>query len=315
MVVRTMASGDLYFSTNDLAPALRREMVCDVISSQLMQVSVDTLNTEVNVTLHAKALPDLGITRWHRSPMSLKHLPNLATNDNLVLAFADAPIFGWHGQHAFSTTPDTGVLMACGENGERESHCKTSINLSFDRARLRSLAPNAEDWIGRVIPNTGAMTLLKNYLNLLAHPDRIEPELGKAISDHLYDLMALALGASNEACHNAMQRGARAARLHAIKADIASRLQDAALSAASLCARHQISERYLRSLFAADGTTLTNYIANSRITLAYNLLTDPAHLHRTISDIAYAVGFGDLSYFNRLFRRRYGVTPRQVRRT
>ena len=32
-----------------------------------------------------------------------------------------------------------------------------------------------------------------------------------------------------------------------------------------------------------------------------------------IATIAYDVGFGDLSYFNRRFRRQYGMTPREVR--
>jgi len=34
---------------------------------------------------------------------------------------------------------------------------------------------------------------------------------------------------------------------------------------------------------------------------------------RRISDIAYDAGFGDLSYFNRVFRRRYDATPSEIR--
>ena len=33
----------------------------------------------------------------------------------------------------------------------------------------------------------------------------------------------------------------------------------------------------------------------------------------SISSIAYDVGFGDLSYFNRAFRRRYDATPSDIR--
>jgi AraC-like DNA-binding protein len=44
------------------------------------------------------------------------------------------------------------------------------------------------------------------------------------------------------------------------------------------------------------------------------MLTDTRYADRTISDIAFAVGFGDLSTFNREFRRRFGVTPSDVRR-
>ena len=33
----------------------------------------------------------------------------------------------------------------------------------------------------------------------------------------------------------------------------------------------------------------------------------------TVSSIAYDLGFGDVSYFNRVFRRLYGATPSDVR--
>jgi len=40
------------------------------------------------------------------------------------------------------------------------------------------------------------------------------------------------------------------------------------------------------------------------------LLTDPA---RSVTATALAVGFSDLSYFNRTFRRRFGRTPTETR--
>jgi AraC-like DNA-binding protein len=43
------------------------------------------------------------------------------------------------------------------------------------------------------------------------------------------------------------------------------------------------------------------------------MLTDPHHLHLAIIDIAFGVGFGDVSHFNRTFRRRFGETPSGVR--
>jgi len=39
------------------------------------------------------------------------------------------------------------------------------------------------------------------------------------------------------------------------------------------------------------------------------MLSEPQFSERPVSAIAYDVGFGDLSYFNRCFRRAYGVTP------
>jgi len=51
-----------------------------------------------------------------------------------------------------------------------------------------------------------------------------------------------------------------------------------------------------------------------RLAAAHAMLADPSHDHLSIIAIAYAAGFGDLSHFNHSFRRRYGATPRKVRR-
>jgi AraC-like DNA-binding protein len=43
------------------------------------------------------------------------------------------------------------------------------------------------------------------------------------------------------------------------------------------------------------------------------MLSDHRYLHLTIIDIAFSAGFGDVSHFNRVFRRRFGDTPSGVR--
>jgi len=44
------------------------------------------------------------------------------------------------------------------------------------------------------------------------------------------------------------------------------------------------------------------------------MLTDQRWSDRTVSSVAFDAGFGDLSYFNRAFRRRYGATPSDIRK-
>ena len=43
------------------------------------------------------------------------------------------------------------------------------------------------------------------------------------------------------------------------------------------------------------------------------MLIDPRYAGEKISSIVYDCGFGDISYFNRIFRRHYGATPSDVR--
>jgi AraC-like DNA-binding protein len=55
-------------------------------------------------------------------------------------------------------------------------------------------------------------------------------------------------------------------------------------------------------------------VLGQRLIRVHRMLSDPRYAHRAIGEIALAVGFGDLSTFNRDFRRRFGMTPSGVRR-
>jgi len=81
---------------------------------------------------------------------------------------------------------------------------------------------------------------------------------------------------------------------------------DDAASTAGLSPFH-----FLRLFSGVLGVTPHQYLVRSRLRRAARLLADE---ERRISDIAFDVGFGDLSNFARTFRRAAGVTPRAYRR-
>ncbi|MCK9910075.1 helix-turn-helix transcriptional regulator, partial [Microbacteriaceae bacterium K1510] len=66
-------------------------------------------------------------------------------------------------------------------------------------------------------------------------------------------------------------------------------------------------------LFEHAGTTFSEFVLAERLQRAHQMLTDPQRAHQRISEIAFAAGFSDLSYFNRRFRQRFGDTPSGVR--
>ena len=43
------------------------------------------------------------------------------------------------------------------------------------------------------------------------------------------------------------------------------------------------------------------------------MFVDPRREGEKISAVAYDTGFGDVSYFNRVFRRHYGAAPSDIR--
>jgi AraC-like DNA-binding protein len=105
----------------------------------------------------------------------------------------------------------------------------------------------------------------------------------------------------------------RAARLRAIKTDIGRHLCEPALSIGAIAMRHGISPRYVRKLFQEEQTTFSDSVLVRRLERSRQMLRSPTQAISTIASIAHACGFNDLSYFNRTFRRRYGLTPSDFR--
>jgi AraC family transcriptional regulator of arabinose operon len=72
-----------------------------------------------------------------------------------------------------------------------------------------------------------------------------------------------------------------------------------------------LSASRLAHLFREEtGVSIQSYIRERRLMMAGMLLVQT---HERISQIAYSVGFGDVSNFNHAFKQRFGVSPRQYR--
>lgn len=191
----------------------------------------------------------------------------------------------------------------------------TFLYVRLSSSILAPLVPNLADISLVSLPaNTPALRLLTGYLRMLDAEDSIEtPEAGHLVAQHIHDLAALALGSSRDAMVAAEERGGRAARLVAIKQDIFSHLADPDLSVASVAVRQGVSPRHIHKLFELEAVTYSEFVVSQRLARAHRMLGDPRHARHSIGDIALHVGFGDLSYFNRTFRRQYGMTPSDVR--
>jgi AraC-like DNA-binding protein len=162
--------------------------------------------------------------------------------------------------------------------------------------------------------DTEALQLLVTYARGIAESVPLAtPELQRIAVSHMHDLMAAVVSATRGGRVIAEGRGIAAARLRAIMIDICARLSDGDLSVAEVAQRQRVSPRYVHKLFESEGSTFSSFVRDQRLARAHRLLSDPRLADRTIGAIAFDVGFGDLSYFNRTFRRRYGATPGEVR--
>jgi AraC-like DNA-binding protein len=189
------------------------------------------------------------------------------------------------------------------------------LALKVPYAALTPLVADMEDCYLRRIPaGTPALRLLRDYVDILRSEQNLSScDLQHMVVAHVYDLMAIAIGATPDAAHAAQDGGVRAARLHAIKLDIADSLRQVDLSVTALAARHGCTPRSVQRLFETEGTTFTEYVLSQRLAKAQRMLLDPRRAADKISAVAYDCGFGDVSYFNRMFRRQFGAVPSAVR--
>jgi AraC-like DNA-binding protein len=111
-------------------------------------------------------------------------------------------------------------------------------------------------------------------------------------------------------------RGAvRAPREHLrerILLEIERRLADPDLCPTLVAEYVGVSRRYLHELFCDQGYTVGRWILERRLECSWSDILAPGEGPLRIGEIAMSNGFRDPSYFSRAFKRRFGMTPREL---
>jgi len=263
------------------------------------------------------SLPGLQLMESSSSPAKVSRSGRFLAdgNDDVVLAIArsGSVIINSGGREQHLRDGEAIVLSG----GEPASYHRISTGRSFTlrvpRATFESTVVSVDDALMRPIASDrGALKLMEDYASWLMNAGSMDQQLLNLSVRHIQDLLVLAIGPTSDFADTARTRGLRAARLKLAKSYIASHSHRHDLSVTTLAASLNVTPRYVQRLFEADGTTFSEFLLGQRLARAHRLLCGP-QASAAISTIAYDVGFGDLSYFNRRFRRQYGMTPREVR--
>lgn len=193
---------------------------------------------------------------------------------------------------------------------------RESLALQLPRSAFADARLDVGELLRQPIPcDNAAMRLLVAYVRGIASSEApLAPALCRSATEHVYDLVLLALDARGDAAAQARGRGLPAARLHKLKQDVRDLVDTGhPLQLTELAARHGISPVYVQKLFERDGTSFSAFVLEHRLAHVHRRLRNPRFAHRSISRIVYDAGFNNLSWFNRAFRRRYGATPSEIR--
>jgi AraC-like DNA-binding protein len=305
-------------STADIPEKDRIAMWRDYYCRIMMKLDIEPINgTPLEYSFLARNLPGVRVMSLASSPVRITRTREFLADGNgdlvLIINQTGNVTASARGREIMLREGDA-LLMSASEAKIFDRHTYGgSVGFRIPRAILSSMVAYIDDAVMRMIPSeTDALKLLAGYVSPLFNDIALAaPEFRRTAVNHLHDLVALALGATRDGLTNA--RAIPAARLRMAKSYIIENCSRRDLSVRVVAAHLGLTPRNLQRLFESEGTTFSEFLLSQRLNRAHRMLTEPRLAQNPVGSVAYDAGFGDLSYFNRFFKRRYGMTPRDVR--
>jgi AraC-like DNA-binding protein len=271
------------------------------------------------VSVRLRALPELrygwgaiGASHYERS----RSVTADENDDVMLFVNLGGECLGNRAGRETCLTPGQAYIVSCCETG---SYTRPTggdlLCVRTERAGLRRFVPQIEDKIGSIIPSDSeSLRLISTYLRTIGDTEPLAEEpVRRLVTQHVQELLAVALGGLSGVEEAAPSGSIRVARLKTAKAIIQKLATDPNLSAELVAKRTRMSQRSLQRLFESEGITFSGFVTSQRLAMAYDALASTENITRNIAEIALSCGFGDISYFNRQFRARYGTTPSEIR--
>jgi AraC-like DNA-binding protein len=310
---------DLVFSTEKYAKAKRyaawRDAICDVY------VHVDVKATDPEryrgFIREAKfgevALTDILLSE-QRIRRNSRHISMLDKDCYYVQLLQRGRIGVLQRGRTLMSNAARGAIFSATEQYELHGHGEVrSFYLELPRDEFARRFPqeripvtasiNTAQGLGRIATEFCAA--------LATEGTKLDDQTRAPLGNQLMDLLAFTL-LTAEGDLPAAEGSVRKARLRSVQQWIEARLADPDLSLERIAAANGMSLRYLHLLFADSDMSASEWIWNRRLQLAYDALAKPDG--RSITAIAFEHGFNSPTHFSTMFRRKFGMSPRDVAR-
>jgi AraC-like DNA-binding protein len=165
----------------------------------------------------------------------------------------------------------------------------------------------------RVGGDRGAGHLMIGMIRTLAADiATLAPESAVAVADSVTQILVAGLAALPAARREPVSR-LTAYRRECMRALVRERWRDPGFGVAAIAAALRLSPSTLHRTWAAEASSLADWIWAQRLDGARRDLCDPALAARSVSEIAFACGFNDAAHFSRAFRARFGCSASELR--
>jgi AraC family transcriptional regulator, positive regulator of tynA and feaB len=160
---------------------------------------------------------------------------------------------------------------------------------------------------------SGEAGLLSDFLRVLpAHAEALGTSATN-VSDQLLDLVAAGLWKATGGGVPQVASSRDLLRMQ-LRAAIEKHLTDHTATADSIARSAGIGLRYANAILSDDRTSVGRLLQARRLEQCRRALADPLKTHRSISTIAYSLGFTDMTHFGRRFRQAFGLLPSDYRK-
>jgi AraC-like DNA-binding protein len=312
---------DLVFSTDGIEPSRRyaawQGAICDVY------VHVDVESEKRSdyqgfirearfgaVTMTDVLLSEQRISRRER------HIAKLDKDCYYVEFVQQGKINVLQSGECLHSNPAVGAIFSASEAYDLECIGKVrSLYLEIPRAEFAERFPKDRIPLARTMATgRGLGRIASEFCSMLASEGAsLDAEVRARLGDELMDVLALALDMGDRD-DLSTDRTVQQVRLRSVKAWIEDHLADPDLSLEKIAKSNGISLRHLHYLFRLTDMSVSEWIWDRRLQRCYELLMRPGPRPLSVTEVAYQWGFSSSSHFSTAFRRKFGISPSDLRR-
>lgn len=307
--------------TTDHIPARERaEFWADLVSRHVTPVAIEPAGTHaVHGSIQGRAIGDLGAARVSGSGVRALH-----TGAHIARATDHVYGVGVHveGEARITRRGET-ITLRPGDVFITDSRHAFTFDLDRPWQHLLLTVPThwldarvarPESLAGAMVRGHALSRLWASHLAAgFALADELSPASAALFALHSVELLGQLLDES----HRDDRTGSEAARYAMLASAcqvIALKYGNPELTPADVARDVGVSSRTLARAFASHNETIVRRLFDERVRQAARLLTAPGAAHRSVTEIAFACGFNDVSHFGRLFASKMHMTPSQWRR-
>jgi len=310
---------DIIFTTDDYQPKQRyaawREAICDVyVHVDVRATRPDEYRGFIREAKFGKVVLTDILLSEQRIQRSSRHIARLDKDCYYLQLIYSGNIDVIQRDATHRSNAARGALFCATE--EYELRCKGDVRsfyLEIPRAEFAERFPKERIPVSAPINTTRGLGRIATEFcaTLAAEGSKLDENARAHLGEQLMDMLALTL-LSSEGDLPAAEGSVRQARLRAVQRWIEAHISDPDLSLEKIAAANGISLRYLHLLFRQSKMSASEWIWNRRLELCYDRIAKGDG--QSITAIAFEHGFNSSAHFSTLFRRKYGVPPRDIAR-